>query len=271
MDPDMVRQQEEAEREERLRAAQHPPLMPALANPAMALDAVAPLAFFDPPPRAIPHAPRAELEYMAETSDKAEEVLLAKGRVAVADRPTPIQEAAIIRELVAELAPSPPPPVMQDAAALAPIVTAVVVEEEEASSSGGLPLPPSGPVIGAWGAALHCAVFASVGIAGGIAAGTKLQLLAEQGLAIGAAAGFMLGWLSAAITLRIQGLVLWRALAAPVFATIFVLISEVCALHIAWTLPSAELCMTVLGAGGVVAYVLAWVGIRANVNMRRTR
>lgn len=70
--------------------------------------------------------------------------------------------------------------------------------------------PPPAPVmIPGWGAALNiatsCAIAATFGLVGGLMLAVKLQLVAWQGVAIGASAGLALGWRLSSLALLRRG------------------------------------------------------------------
>lgn len=312
MDPDMVRQQEEAEQAARLRAAQpQPPAQPLMREIPVPGE---PLAFLDPPFAASRAQPtRAELNRMAPAEavhTKAPHVETAEPGPAPAvperfpKRWTPVFRKEARQNRASELRsdsvgtekalePMIAQVAIADAANVAPTDSAPVAPFSMPVPSVETPpiaMPPVRPVppaqlparhMSAWGdAALLCTVLTGGGIVGGIAVAAKAQLLGASdhtsftqllvanSVIIGAAAGFFLGWLGAALKLRMHGISMRSALGVSLLPTIFVLISEASAAHVADTMPSAELYAAVIVAGGVIAFVLAFIGIGAGAAQR---
>lgn len=275
MDPDMVRQQEEAEAAARLQAAQQPSLVPPLVHPG-APEPKEPLLFLE---RAQPTEPvratRAELDYMV--PPQSGEAALETG---LPPAPKPVVQKEQMRTAAETSAPVAMPPTAPERFSAKP-----VLENDARQPTVSAPaelqtavIPPSAPHdaaalsprpdarrVGGWSAAFFCAVLTGAGIAGGIFAGVQLQLAVPQGVAIGALAGFILGWLSAAGRLWSQGISFGRAVRAPLTATLFVLLAELCALAVANTLPSGDFSAAIPTVGIIIAYTFALIGVRANI------
>jgi hypothetical protein len=125
----------------------------------------------------------------------------------------------------------------------------------------------------ALGIAASCVLGTTVGLVGGIMVGVKLQLVPWQGAAIGAAAGFVIGWQVASVALvKRGGLGHWRAASAGFRATLLVLIIMAAAMFVlphfigAPVAPNAPFDIAVfwksVAAGAMVAIILGGVVMR---------
>lgn len=246
MDPDMVRQQEEAEAAARLRAAQ-----PKLTIP--------PLAHVEPPASPTPPlfleqvvAPPPAPPSQRTVKERKEHSAAVKSAPEAA--PKPAVETPLIEEHITIFAPIEQP--------ASPVRQAMT----QAARIGG------------WSAALYCTALTGAGIAGGIMAGVKLQLVALQSIGIGATAGFAFGWLGAAGLLRRQGLAAGKAYRVTFLAAVLALLIELGALYFANGLAAAPpsgdpadantIFAEIISAGGLLAYLFALIRIRFGVRRR---
>ena len=140
------------------------------------------------------------------------------------------------------------------------------------------PLAPVRPV--GWGVVMQASVLGLTATAlaavAGFMLGVKLGLLPWQSLAIGAAAAFILGWLSATVALRRHGIPLGRAARASIMPTALILFALLTAMAVAALfndISPATLSDHILptywinvGVGALIGLLFAVMRMRGNLN-----
>ncbi len=157
----------------------------------------------------------------------------------------------------------------------------IVLRAEPRGETPAAAYAPSHPVKQAsWGTALRAAFWSlpmtAAGLIGGIMLGVKLGLIPEQNLAIGIGLGFVLGWQSAAASLRRRGAVSFgRAFRAPILPTGIILIALIAGMFAAFhmtglspeTIAERDLpdFWLIVGASGLIGFLLAAVRLRRTI------
>jgi hypothetical protein len=143
------------------------------------------------------------------------------------------EAASRLRRPIPAAAAGMKPPVSQAHPVDTPFVLRADPREQLIASAPSAPPKPLG-----WGPAMHVAttsfVFTSLGLVAGILLGVQLGLVSWQSFAIGAAAGYFLGWQSAYASLRKRyKLGFRRALHVPLLPTAMILIALVAGMAVA--------------------------------------